>query len=83
MIKDSNLTLTGNDRYEGFVFDIIHEISEMYNFTYIFKLVDDGKYGALNKVTGEWNGMIRELLDGVKLNIYHCVRLLYISSRFL
>lgn len=65
MIKESDQVLSGNDRFEGFVFDIIDEISKMLGFNYVFKLVDDSKYGSLNKETGEWNGMIRELLDGV------------------
>lgn len=73
MLKESDQILTGNDLYEGFVFDIIDEISKMLGFHYIFKLVDDGRYGNRNQETGEWNGMIRELLDGVylfKINIY-------------
>ena len=73
MLKESDQILTGNDRYEGFVFDIIDEISKMLGFHYIFNLVDDGRYGNRNQETGEWNGMIRELLDGVylfKINIY-------------
>ena len=65
MLKESDEVLSGNDRFEGFVFDIIDEISKMLGFHYQFKLVDDGKYGSINKETGEWNGMIRELLDGV------------------
>ncbi|XP_059352207.1 glutamate receptor ionotropic, kainate 2-like [Daphnia carinata] len=64
MMKDSDQILKGNDQYEGFVFDIIDEISEMLGFHYKFKLVDDSNWGTLNKRTGEWNGMIRELLDG-------------------
>ena len=65
MLKESDQILTGNDRYEGFVFDIIDEISKMLGFHYIFKLVDDGRYGNRNQETGEWNGMIQELIDGV------------------
>lgn len=65
MLKESDQLLQGNDRFEGFCFDIIDEISKMLGFHYVFKLVDDNKYGSRNKDTGEWNGMIRELLDGV------------------
>jgi ionotropic glutamate receptor len=65
MMKESDELLTGNDRFEGFVFDIIDEISKMLGFNYTFQIVEDGNYGSLNKETGEWNGMIRELLDGV------------------
>ena len=37
----------------------------MLGFNYVFKLVEDGKHGRLNVETGEFDGMIRELLDGV------------------
>lgn len=69
MLKESDQILTGNDRFEGFCFDIIDEISKMLGFNYVFKLVDDSKYGRPNAETGEWDGMIRELLDGVFCNI--------------
>merc|ERR1719369_909670 len=58
-----NLTLKGNDRYEGFCIDLILEIAKLKNFSVIFQLVGDGKYGSPDSETGEWNGMIRELLD--------------------
>ena len=78
MNKESKELLTGNDRFEGFVIDVIDEISQMLGFHYIFKVVDDGNYGSINRVTGEWNGMIRELLDGVssphQLLHGHCCR---------
>lgn len=65
MLKETNQTLTGNDRFEGFCKDIIHEISEMLGFRYVFQLVGDGNYGNPNPITGEFDGMVRELLDGV------------------
>ena len=34
-------------------------------FNYTFKWVDDSKYGARDKETGEWNGMMGELLAQV------------------
>lgn len=67
MLKDSALLLTGNERFEGFGIDIIHELSMLLGFKYIFKLQEDGAYGTYNNATGEWNGMIRELRDQVWL----------------
>jgi len=64
MLKESNETLEGNDRFEGFCKDIIHEISKMLGFKYVFQIVGDLKHGNLDQETGEWNGMVRELLDG-------------------
>lgn len=64
MLKDSALELTGNKRFEGFGIDIIDELSLMFGFNYEFRLQADGKYGAMNNVTKEWDGIIRELQDG-------------------
>ena len=63
MLKETADMLTGNDRFEGFGVELIHELSLMLGFNYTFRLQDDGVYGSLNRETNEWNGMIRELLD--------------------
>lgn len=65
MLRDSPVQLTGNDRFEGFGIDLIHELSLMLGFNYEFRLQEDGVYGDKNNVTQEWNGMIRELREGV------------------
>lgn len=67
MLKDSAQQLSGNDRFEGFGIDLIHELSLMLGFNYTFQLQEDGVYGSINNVTKEWTGMIRELIDEVKL----------------
>ena len=36
-------------------------------FNYTFKWVDDHKYGKRNRETGEWNGMMGELLAQVSI----------------
>lgn len=58
MLKETSAQLTGNDRFEGFGIDIIHELSVMLGFKYEFRLQEDGAYGSLNPETKEWNGMI-------------------------
>ncbi|XP_068994307.1 glutamate receptor ionotropic, kainate 2 isoform X5 [Neodiprion pinetum] len=55
--------LTGNSRYEGFCIDLLKEIAKMVGFTYRIELVPDGKYGVYNYETGEWNGIVRQLMD--------------------
>ena len=57
--------LTGNDRFEGFVVDVIDEVSKLLGFKYILRMVGDSNYGSLDPDTGEWNGIIRELLEEV------------------
>ncbi len=64
MYKKSDKVLYGNDRFEGYCLDLLKELSNILGFTYEVKLVSDGKYGAQND-KGEWNGMVRELIDHV------------------
>ena len=40
-------------------------------FNYSFKWVDDSKYGKKDKETGEWNGMMGELLAQVRNLSFH------------
>ncbi|XP_041114644.1 LOW QUALITY PROTEIN: glutamate receptor ionotropic, kainate 1-like [Polyodon spathula] len=62
MYKKSDKPLYGNDRFEGYCLDLLKELSNILGFTYEVNLVSDGKYGAQND-KGEWNGMVRELID--------------------
>ncbi|XP_064861052.1 glutamate receptor ionotropic, kainate 1 isoform X2 [Oncorhynchus nerka] len=64
MFKKSDRELSGNDRFEGYCLDLLKELSNILGFTYEVKLVSDGKYGAQND-KGEWNGMVRELIDHI------------------
>ncbi|XP_053312764.1 glutamate receptor ionotropic, kainate 1 isoform X3 [Spea bombifrons] len=62
MYKKSDKPLYGNDRFEGYCLDLLKELSNILGFIYEVRLVADGKYGAQND-KGEWNGMVRELID--------------------
>lgn len=55
MRKESAVPLTGNDQFEGYVVDLIHEISKALGFNYKIQLVPDGNYGSFNKQ----NGLVR------------------------
>ncbi|XP_039516715.1 glutamate receptor ionotropic, kainate 2 isoform X2 [Pimephales promelas] len=63
MFKKSDKPLYGNDRFEGFCVDLLRELAAILGFRYEIRLVEDGKYGAFEENTGQWNGMIRELID--------------------
>lgn len=67
MLKESAIQLSGNDRFEGFGIDLIHELSLLLGFNYTFRIQEDGVYGSL--VNGQWNGMVKELLEHVCSNI--------------
>lgn len=65
MFKKSDKPLYGNDRFEGYCIDLLRELSGILGFRYELRLVEDGRYGALDESTGQWNGMVRELMDHV------------------
>lgn len=54
------------EMFEGFCIDVLRLIAPMVGFQYNIKLVADGKYGLQDPETGEWNGIVRELIDKVK-----------------
>lgn len=65
MLKQSHLKLTGNDRFEGFVIDLIEELADMEGFNYTFEIREDKQNGAFDNATGKWTGMIGDIMEGV------------------
>lgn len=56
----------GNDRFEGYSKDLADLIAQHLNISYEMHLVKDSKYGGIVKnKTGEWNGMVGELVRHV------------------
>ncbi|XP_063879171.1 glutamate receptor ionotropic, kainate 2-like isoform X2 [Scylla paramamosain] len=55
--------LTGNDRYEGFCVDMLHDIASLIGFRYIIQVSPSRTYGIQDPDTGEWNGIVRELQE--------------------
>jgi ionotropic glutamate receptor len=48
----------------GLVIDLLMMMSRDLNFTYNLYFPPDGKWGGI-EANGEWNGVIKKLLDGV------------------
>ena len=65
MLRGRGGNYSGNERYEGFCIDLLKEIARMVGFAYRIELVPDGKYGVYDYETGEWNGIVRQLMDKV------------------
>ncbi|KAH8418012.1 hypothetical protein KR222_010349, partial [Zaprionus bogoriensis] len=63
MLKETPEKLEGNARFEGFGIELIDELSKKLGFSYTFYLQPDNKYGGIDPKTGEWNGMLREIID--------------------
>ncbi|XP_023321584.1 glutamate receptor ionotropic, kainate 2 isoform X2 [Eurytemora carolleeae] len=64
MLKEDTKLLVGNERYEGFIPDMVHILSTILQFNYTLRIVEDGQYGSYDANTGRWNGMIGEVLTG-------------------
>lgn len=64
MLKEGHAKLVGNDKYIGYVADLIKLISKEMNMTYEFVLTNDGN-GKRDKKTNKWNGIIGEVQEMV------------------
>ncbi|XP_054163357.1 glutamate receptor 1-like [Oppia nitens] len=63
--EKKGVVLRGNDRFEGYVKDLIDLLAHMVGFEYTIHLVNDSRYGGYygsNITDGRWNGMIGELI---------------------
>lgn len=58
-VRDDKGNVVGTS---GLIFTLLNEISKKLNFTYIVKEPADGLWGL--KVNGEWNGLIKQVMDG-------------------
>lgn len=58
---------TGNNRFYGFSMDLLDEIARISKFSYIVDINPDGAYGVKNPITGEWNGVVRQLMQHVRI----------------
>lgn len=67
--------LTGNDKYEGYCIDLLDAIASSEHFDnnmkYVIREVADNSYGRKD-ADGRWNGMIGELLSGVRRGCCSC-----------
>lgn len=63
MLKQSSKEMKGNDMYEGYTVDLLNQLAQVLQFTYVIRLVADGNYGSNS--TGTWNGMMAEVMEGV------------------
>lgn len=66
MLRESAQLKKGNERYEGFALDLLDALAEKLHFSYEIHPVKDGKYGRQDSKTGEWDGMIGEVVNGVR-----------------
>jgi len=69
---------TSNGLYEGYCADLAQKISELVQFNYELKIVDDNKFGA--EENGTWNGLVGELIRRVIIIIIITTIFIVLSS---
>lgn len=63
-VKEST---TGQKFYTGLCIDLLDKLQEEMKFRYTIQESPGNVYGAPDVFTGEWNGMVRYLIDNVSL----------------
>jgi len=87
MFKESAISRTGNEQFEGFAVDLIEELSKLMGFRYKFQLVKDGAYGIKDD-KGEWNGMIGNYFQSfipicvISVDIFYSIILCVVMTTF-
>ena len=62
MIKPDAAGKEGNDKYEGYIMDLLTELAVKLKCQFSVYMVADGSYGWLHNKT--WSGMIGDILAG-------------------
>jgi len=44
--------------------DLLQSLADQLDFNYRLYISPDGSFGAYNNVTGNWTGMVKEIMDG-------------------
>ena len=55
------------EKYEGYVVDLIRELSKEVRFKYEMYKVADDQYGRYDQASGTWDGMIGDLVAHVSI----------------
>merc|ERR1711892_1492804 len=63
-LKTDHAGRTGNDKYEGYIMDLLAELGSKLDCTFSIHMVADGRYGQYDSASGAWTGMIGEVISG-------------------
>jgi len=64
-LKSNSAFLAGNERFEGYLADILRLLATSVGFDYEIRLSRDGKHGQLLDDGVTWDGMIGDVQRGV------------------
>jgi len=62
-LKDDSVNRIGNDKYQGFLIDLMDGIGDRTPFEFELKLQEDRRYG-MPLDDGTWNGMVGSVISG-------------------
>ena len=65
MRKDPKSSPNTTQEFEGLSIDILEELKNRLKFNYRIYLVPDGKFGVRDRSTGQWNGIVEQILNKV------------------
>ena len=66
MLKgDSKTSSNQTQEFEGLSIDILEEMRKNLGFNYRIYLAPDGKFGVKDRLTGKWNGVVKEIIEKV------------------
>lgn len=68
-------------KFNGYCIDLLKELKKIIEFEYEIYEAPDGIYGRMSS-TGEWNGMVKELMDKVRSRNYKLNHLSWLYSFF-
>ena len=57
---------SGSREFTGYIPDLLKELADIAEFEYDLYLVADARYGELLSDGGTWNGMIGDIVEGVR-----------------
>jgi len=68
-MQEDPYVMVRSTELEGYCIDLLKALAAMLHFSYKVKVVGDGQYGAVSS-SGNWTGMIGEILRQVIFNLY-------------
>lgn len=71
VVSNDSEPLVGNDRYEGFIKDLMDKIAGEKKFSYELRVDPKNHYGSYDQHTGKWDGIIGSIIEGVN-SISNC-----------
>jgi len=67
---------------KGYCLELLAKLEESLGFRSEVYVVPDGNYGGQDPITNEWNGIIRDIIDGVSETALYALTDSYLNGVF-